>query len=382
MSDTLLRKQLEYICQVFRIPGELMWYKQKNSGNINTTYEVMMRDQSPKGTIETGYIIQRVNSYVFKDPEAMMNNIDLVTEHIMRKKRQQTGNISRRYRLHFHHTEDRKNYWRSSEDEFWRLMNCIEDSVGFDESDDPKVLYMAGKAFGQFQVDLSDFDASKLVETIPDFHNTKKRLETFFSHVAQDPCGRCESVRAEIEKIRGMRELACRLTNMLEAGQLLLRVTHNDTKSNNVLLDRATLEPLVVIDLDTVMPGLAMHDFGDAVRFAANTAAEDESDLSKVSLNLDLYRAFAEGFIGATAGFLTDKEMDTMALGAITITIELATRFLDDYITGDKYFKIRFEKHNLVRARSQLALAEDMIKKQSRMEAIVREVAKKANPIQ
>ncbi len=372
MSDTAIRRQLENICRIFRIDGVLEEYKQLNSGNINTTYSVVMN----KDDDHIGYIVQRVNCYVFKDPEAMMNNIDLVTKFIIQKKKaQKGGRLARRERIHFHHTADGKNYYKSSDEEFWRVMNCIEDSIGYDATDDPKVLYMAGKAFGQFQVDLADFDASQLVETIPGFHNTKQRLDTFFAHVAEDPCGRCASVQAEIDKIAALRETASQLTNMLEAGELPLRVTHNDTKSNNVLLDAKTQEPLVVIDLDTVMPGLAMHDFGDAVRFAANTAVEDEKDLSKVSLNLELYRAFAEGFIGAAAGFLTQAELDTMALGAITITIELAVRFLDDYITGDKYFKVLYPEHNLVRARSQLALAEDMLRKRDEMEAIVREVA-------
>lgn len=378
MANKNIKQQLSEICKKFRIPGELVWYKQKKSGNINTTYAVMVMEQTLKGPKETGYIIQKINNYVFKDPEAVMNNIDLVTEHIIRKKKHQSGIIARRYRLHFHHTDEGKNYFYTDDGEngeFWRLMNCIEDAVGFDESSDPRVLYMTGKAFGQFQVNLSDFDAEQLVETIPQFHNTKRRLETFFSDVDADVCGRCKEVQPEIELIRELREFACQLTDMLEEKEIPLRVTHNDTKSNNVLLDKTTLEPLVVIDLDTVMPGLAMHDFGDAVRFAANTAAEDEVDTSKVSLDLDLYRAFAEGFIGATADFLTQKEIDTMALGAVTITIELAVRFLDDYITGDKYFKTIYPGHNLVRARSQLALAQDMLNKYDDMKRIVSEVA-------
>ncbi|MGN1014704.1 MAG: phosphotransferase enzyme family protein [Butyricicoccus sp.] len=380
MTNKNLKEQLAEVCVKFRIPGEVLWYKQKKSGNINTTYEVMCQEILANGkTKDTGYIVQKINSYVFRDPEAMMNNIDLVTEHIINKKKRATGEIGRRYRLHFHHTADGKNFWRSEDGsgEFWRLMNCIEDAVGFDESSDPRVLFMAGKAFGQFQVNLSDFDASQLVETIPNFHNTRLRLENFFQDVEADECGRCHEVQEEIATIRGLFDTACKLTDMTAAGYVPLRVTHNDTKSNNVLLDSATLEPLVVIDLDTVMPGLAMHDFGDAVRFAANTAAEDEADTSKVSLDLELYRAFAEGFIGATAGFLTKEEIDTMALGALTITIELAVRFLDDYITGDKYFKINYPSHNLVRARSQLALVKDMQKKFDDMDRIVHEVASK-----
>lgn len=372
MTEKSLKDKLAFICEKFRIPGTLLWYKQKKSGNINATYEVMVKNGE-----ETGYVIQKINSYVFRDPEAMMNNIDLVTEYIMKKQKREQGEIGRRYRLHYHHTAEGKNFWRDDENdgEFWRLMNYIEDSVCFDATSDPKVLFMVGKAFGQFQVNLADFDASQLVETIPNFHNTRLRLERFFDDVERDEFGRCEEVQEEIKKIRALFGTACKLTDLLAEGKIPLRVTHNDTKSNNVLLDCITLEPLVVIDLDTVMPGLAMHDFGDAVRFAANTANEDEADTSKVSLDLELYRAFAEGFIGATADFLTQAEIDTMALGAVTITIELAVRFLDDYITGDKYFKTNYPKHNLIRARSQLALVQDMQKKYDAMNCIVHEVA-------
>ncbi len=372
MTEKSLKDKLAFICEKFRIPGTLLWYKQKKSGNINATYEVMVKNGE-----ETGYVIQKINSYVFRDPEAMMNNIDLVTEYIMKKQKREQGEIGRRYRLHYHHTAEGKNFWRDDENdgEFWRLMNYIEDSVCFDATSDPKVLFMVGKAFGQFQVNLADFDASQLVETIPNFHNTRLRLERFFDDVERDEFGRCEEVQEEIKKIRALFGTACKLTDLLAEGKIPLRVTHNDTKSNNVLLDCITLEPLVVIDLDTVMPGLAMHDFGDAVRFTANTANEDEADTSKVSLDLELYRAFAEGFIGATADFLTQAEIDTMALGAVTITIELAVRFLDDYITGDKYFKTNYPKHNLIRARSQLALVQDMQKKYDAMNCIVHEVA-------
>ena len=248
------------------------------------------------------------------------------------------------------------------------------DGIGYDTCESLEILRNAGVAFGEFQNQLSDFDAESLYTTIPDFHNTAKRLDTFFEAVKADPCGRVATVQDEIAFIREQRELASELTRLQESGEVPLRVTHNDTKSNNVLFHRVTGAPLTVIDLDTVMPGLAMHDFGDAVRFAASTACEDEPDLSKVALDLDKYRAFAEGFIGKTADALTQEEISTMALGAITITIELGVRFLNDYITGDKYFRTSYAEHNLVRARCQLHLAKDMLKKRAQMEQIVREV--------
>lgn len=357
------------ICQVgeqFLLKGELDTYGLITRGNINTTYWVKYKNP------EKFYIFQKVNTYVFREPRQIMRNIDYVTEHIRRKNQ----NTDKRY-LHFYHTENRDNFWFDENGEFWRVYNYMTDTVTYQLSSDPKVLYMAGRAFGEFQTQLSDFDASLLFETIPDFHNTKKRLERFFENVERDEVGRVAEVREEIEYIASCREKASRLTEMLENGELPLRVTHNDTKINNVLFDETTKEPVVVIDLDTVMPGLAAHDFGDAVRFAANTAEEDEPNTSKVSLNLELYRAFAEGFVEATAGELSEAEINSLALGAFTIAVELGLRFLDDYITGDKYFKTNYKKHNLVRCRCQLALARDMEKKFDEMNKIVLETALK-----
>ncbi len=371
-----IQAQLQEVCRRFRIPGTLTDWKQLTSGNINTTYKVNCVHEGQ----QTAYLVQRVNTYVFKDPVQMMRNIDLITSHLM-KKNEAAGITDRRSRLHFHHTEEGDNYiflGEEGEQEFWRLSNYVEDALSFDSSDDPRVLRMAGKAFGRFEAQLSDFDAAQLFEVIPNFHNTRLRLETLFGHVQEDPCQRCAEVQEEINAIAKARDFACQLNEKLDRGELFYRVTHNDTKTNNVLFDKDTLEPVNVIDLDTVMPGLAAHDFGDTVRFAANTAEEDEADLSKVSLDLDLFRAFAEGYIGETAGFLTEAELDSMALGAATITLEQASRFLDDYITGDKYFKTNYPGHNLVRTRCQLALFADMMEKYEEMDRIVHEVAAEA----
>lgn len=374
MENQEIVQQLQEVCERFRIPGRVCNYRLITSGNINITYEVVCELEQDGQTVRIPYIAQKVNQYVFPDPVRMMRNIDLVTQHIM-EKNQRAGIYDRRTRLHFHHTAEGNNYFFTKKGDFWRLTNYVEDSIGFDETDDPRVLRMVGKAFGIFQAQLCDFDASQLTEIIPNFHNTAKRLETFFAHVEEDPCGRCGEVAEEIEFLRSHRTRASVLSQQYESGQLSARVTHNDTKSNNVMLDKATLEPLVVIDLDTVMPGLAAYDFGDAVRFAANTASEEEKDISKISLNLELYQAFAEGYIAATANFLTEAEIGSMANGALTIAIELASRFLDDYITGDRYFKTVYPGQNLVRARGQIALAKDMIQKFDQMEQIVWQIA-------
>ena len=364
--DPVVLEALKEVGEKFRLQGEIDSYDLITHGNINTTYCVKYNNP------DKYYIFQKVNTYVFHDPVEIMKNIDLVTEHI-RVKNSRAATVLPA--LHYHHTEDGKNYWFGAKDKFWRVSNNF-DALTYQASSDPAVLKMAGKAFGEFQRNLSDFDASLLFETIPNFHNTKKRLEGFFANVEKDELGRVKEVEKEIEFVRSHRALAEKLTNLLEEGKIPTRVTHNDTKINNVLFNKENGEPLVVIDLDTVMPGLPAHDFGDAVRFAANTAAEDEKDLSKVSFDLELYRGFAEGFISETAGILTDAELETMALGAITIAIELGMRFLDDYITGDKYFKTRYEGHNLDRTRCQFALAADMEKKFDLMNKIVFDTAK------
>lgn len=360
---------LQRVCKVFRIPGELEKYEVITQGNINATYRVFF--YNPTGSaheIHKSYLLQEINTYVFKNPTEIMRNIDRVTTHIREKA---PGTVQ----LHFHHTADRKNYYDTGEGSFWRLSNYI-DSVTFDTCTDLKILKNTGKAFGHFQTLLSDFDASSLYETIPDFHNTEKRLDDLFRSIKADPLGRACELQQEIAFIASLRDRVTQLCRKQKDGSLPLRVTHNDTKVNNVLFHRKTLEPLVVIDLDTVMPGLSVYDFGDAVRFAASSSEEDEADLSKVYLELDKFRALAEGYLGASEGGLLLCEIENMALGALTLTVELASRFLDDYLTGDKYFRTLYPAHNKVRVKCQLKLAADMVDKFAQMETIIEEVAK------
>ena len=365
MNEELsIEKKLIKIAQVFNIKGSLSSYEVVTIGNINATYRLNFNYRGKKNC----YIMQRINTYVFKKPEEIMSNISLVTAHI--KKHSKNGLQT----LSFYVTDQGKNFYIDDEKNVWRVSNNI-DSISYDSCDELAVMEELGAAFGDFQNILSDFDASKLYETIPDFHNTKKRIETLLTDIENDEFGRVKEVTEEIEFVKEHAALASELEEMKERGELPLRVTHNDTKINNVLFDKVTHMPIAVIDLDTVMPGLAMHDFGDAVRYACNTAAEDEPDLDQVSLNLTSFQAFAQGFIGKTAGSLTEKEVETMVLGAITITIELGVRFLDDYITGDKYFKTLYDKHNLVRTRCQFELAKDMLRKREAMEYLVKDIA-------
>ena len=351
----------------FRLPGEIYSYNAITMGNINSTYKVTytQSDNSLKS-----FLFQRVNTNVFKNPVEIMENIDRVTTFIRSKYPDQIT-------LHFHHTDEGLNYYLYEEDAFWRVVNFV-DSITFNSSDDLGVIEATGKAFGNFQTQLSDFDGSVLHETIPNFHNTRIRLDTLFSHVAEDPCGRVADVQREIDYIASVREKAAELSVLFENGQIPKRVTHNDTKCNNVLFNRTTKEPILVIDLDTIMPGMLMYDFADAVRFIANTAVEDEPDTSKVFFDTAKFRAFAKGFIGETHRSLEPVEISNLVKATFSITIELASRFLDDYLTGDQYFRCAYPKHNLVRTRCQLKLAEDIERKWHELEWIIKDVVEKA----
>ena len=330
-------------------------------GNVNRTYKVnfMLPEGQPKS-----FLVQNVNTYAFRNPVGLMDNIDKVTEHIRAKK---PGQLA----LHFHHTADRKTYVADGSN-FWRMTNYVP-SVTFNAVTDLDIIRNAGKAFGEFQMDLADYDSSQLIETIPGFHNTRMRYENFIKAVQEDKAGRRAEVQEEIDFLMSVQDLACRLTDLQMAGQLPLRVTHNDTKINNVLFHPEDNSAMIVIDLDTVMPGLIGHDFGDAIRFAANFVEEDCKEPEKAGVDLEVFRAFAEGFLSQTARTLTETEVDTLALSCFVLTAELATRFLADYLDGDLYFNTKYPGHNLVRARCQIALAKDMLRKMPEMEKIVRE---------
>ena len=360
--------KIEKICEIFGIKGTMTDSCTIKTGNINKTYKVTFDENGKK----TDYIVQDINKFVFKNPDHIMKNIDAVTSHLAKK----FGDEREKYVLDFLKTSDGANYFIDDEDRFMRSYKFIPDSVTYDVFDDLKILEDAGMAFGRFQMQLADFDASTLYEIIPDFHNTAARYEVLKKIAEKDEYGLKSEVKAELDFLLENEELATSLVKKLNEGIIPLRVTHNDTKCNNVLFDINTASPLAVIDLDTVMPGLTAYDFGDAVRFAANTAAEDESDISLVGLDLDKYSAFAKGFVSQVSGALTKAEIETLYLGPIVMALELSSRFLADYLDGSKYFKCNYEKHNLVRARCQIALAKDMIAKISETQAIINEYAR------
>lgn len=359
-------RKIEKICRKFGIDGEYLSYELLTNGHINTTYKVYF---VRRGEVKD-YILQRINVYVFKNPEAVMENIVKVTEYI-REKIKATGVSAKRYVLHYQPTEHGKYYFVDEKDGFWRCARFIDDSVTFNITDNPTVIEEAGKAFGEFQMYLADFPVQDLNIVIPHFHNTVLRYETFENSVRRNDTGRADGVKVEIQKYLSLKEIAIKMYKMQRAGELPLKVTHNDTKCNNVLFDKTTFRHLSVIDLDTVMPGLVGFDFGDAIRFTANTCDEDEKDVSIVKLDMDKFEAFTRGFLSAVGQTLSENEKNTLALGAVTMTVECGMRFLTDYLDGDKYFKISREEQNLDRARCQLALAEDMITRIDEMNEVV-----------
>jgi len=357
-----MKEKFENLMRLYGINGFLAEYSQITNGHINETYYVLIKN----GRQLNPYVFQKVNTYVFKNPFAVMNNIMMIDNFIKNNNKKSVCRI-----INFLVNDEYKNYVMTPDGEFWRLCIFEEDTVTFEVVENPEILRSSGYAFGDFLNVISDFPAQKLNITIPDFHNTKKRLENFFEAVAKDELNRAKDVKDEIETFEKYRDFCCKLTDMAAAGELPLRPVHNDTKYNNILLHKDTFKPVCVLDLDTIMPGLVAYDFGDAIRFAANRAAEDETDLDKVYLDFDYFKEFTEGFVGAIGKSINGAEIETLALGAPTITFELASRFLADYINGDKYFAVHRPRHNLDRARCQMKLALDMVDKLDMMSGFV-----------
>lgn len=359
-------EEIKRICDKFVLSGEYRAFEQLTSGNINKTFKVYyFRNGELKD-----YILQNVNTYVFKEPIKLIENISSITEHI-RAKIKSTGISAKRYVLHYSQTNSGDYYFIDEDGSFWRCYRFIDDSVTFNSTENLNIIEETGRAFGEFQLYLADYPVSDLFISIPHFHNTENRYKIFKEAIEADAGKRKVNVQEEIDEYLALEELATQMYKMQKRGELKLRVTHNDTKCNNVLFDKSTLKHLCVIDLDTVMPGLAGFDFGDAIRFTANSANEDEVDLSKVYLDLNKFEAFTKGFMETIKETFTEREIKTLVLGAITMTLECGVRFLTDYLDGDKYFKVNYPDHNLVRCRCQLALAKDMIDKRDLMEQIV-----------
>ena len=352
----------------FQLDGMVMKAVRYGSGHINDTFLMTLReDDETEGRV----ILQRMNKSIFTKPVELMENIMGVTS-FLRERIIENGGDPDRETLNVIPTKDGKPYFIDSEGEYWRCYKFIEDATSYDQVENPEDFYESAVAFGNFQRLLADYPAATLHETIKGFHDTKARFEVFKKAVADDVCGRAASVKEEIDFYLSHEDVANVFGDLLEKGELPLRVTHNDTKLNNIMIDNETHKGICVIDLDTVMPGLAMNDFGDSIRFGASTAAEDEKDLDKVWCDMDLFDVYTKGFIEGCAGRLTEKEIELLPMGAKVMTYECGMRFLTDYLQGDTYFKIHREGHNLDRARTQMKLVQDMEAKWDIMNQIVK----------
>ncbi len=336
-------------------------------GHINDTIAVRTKDD--EGVVRR-YIIQHVNKNVFPRPDQVMENIAGVTSHL-RKKIIANGGDPKRETLNVIPTKDGKHFYLDDEGKHWRAYDFIEDTVTLQQARNADDFYNAARAFGRFQLLLSDYPAETLFETIANFHHTPTRYQTFLKAVERDDVGRVASAQTEIDFLIKREGDMSILVDLLDGGKLPLRVTHNDTKLNNILMDKDSGEGICVVDLDTVMPGLAAYDFGDAIRFGASTALEDEQDLSKVEMSLELFEAYTKGYLEVAGESLTEKEKETLTWGSKIITMEIGMRFLTDYLEGDTYFKIQRPEHNLDRARTQFKLVAQMEEKWEQMEEIV-----------
>lgn len=331
----------------FALENEPIFCTRYGNGHINETY--LLVDANARQ-----YILQKINQFVFKNPESLMRNIVDVTKHQSQK------GISHREAMTLIPTKAGEGWLLDAEGEFWRVYEFINDSIFFETTDSAEIFRESALAFGNFQRQLADFPAHTLSETIPRFHDTPNRYQNFRAAVLADSHGRVKEVQREIDFVLEREPFAGTLMDLLDKGDMPLRVTHNDTKLNNVLFDRRTHKALCVIDLDTVMPGLAVNDFGDSIRFGATTAAEDERDLSKVNFSLPLYEAYMDGFLHVCGDSLTACEIEHLPHGAKMMTLECGMRFLADYLSGDIYFNIKREGQNLDRSRTQFKLVEGM----------------------
>ncbi|MBO5059427.1 MAG: aminoglycoside phosphotransferase family protein [Clostridia bacterium] len=353
---------LNQVLSKFNVDSKIEEY---GNGHINDTYRTTLND----------CILQRINTNVFKDPEKMMDNISEVTEFLREKIKAEGGDPDRET-LTVIKTCDGKSCYRVDDDNVFRVYKFIDGTKTVEEGT-KEDLYRAGQGFGRFQRLLGDFPAETLSETIADFHNTPKRVRDLEEAVRADIAGRAASVREEIEFVRKCASFASVVTDGLGDGSIPLRVTHNDTKINNILFDEETGKAICVIDLDTVMPGSALYDFGDALRIGASTAAEDETDLDAVSFDTEIFESFAKGYFSEMGSQLTEREIELLPFSAKLLTFECGARFLTDYLNGDTYFKIHREHHNLERARNQFKLVKDIAEKEEILKEIIAKLINK-----
>ena len=358
---------IQSIIKSFRVEGEFVTAIPFGRGHINHTFLVTCEGEGGR----VNYVLQRINKNVFKRPDLLMENFVAVTDFIRERVIEQGGDPNREV-VNIIPAVDGKSYCIDECGEYWRLLVCVTDSVCYDKVETPDQFYTSAVAFGNFQYMLRDFPAHTLHETIVNFHNTPDRYRQLMEAVENDVAGRLADVTAEVEFAKARFEFTHILENAHNEGRLPLRVTHNDTKLNNILFDANSGKPVCVVDLDTIMPGYSVNDFGDSIRFGATTALEDERDLSLVHFDINLYELYVKGFIEGARGGLTDCELEMLPIGAIMMTLECGMRFLTDHLNGDTYFRIHREGHNLDRARNQFKLVTDMESCLDEMRAIVK----------
>ena len=367
-EDEKMQSRVESIVESFNVKGSFVTAIPFGNGHINDTKLVTTKDELGK---THKYILQRINKNVFKRPDLLMQNYKNVTEFV-RSELASLGKDVERYGITLVSTKDGMDYYVDKDGDFWRMLIYISDSMSYDKVERPEQFYDSAVAFGNFQYMLRNFPADTLHETIPNFHNTPDRIRQLEEAVATDSVGRLAEVGEEVQFCLSRRQFADTLEAAHREGRLPLRVTHNDTKLNNILFDSKTGESLCVIDLDTIMPGYSVNDFGDSIRFGATTALEDEADLSKVNFDISLYELYVKGFIEGANGGLTEAELELLPIGAIMMTYECGMRFLTDYLSGDTYFKTHRPGQNLDRARNQFKLVRDMEDRLPEMQEIVR----------
>ncbi len=359
--------EIKQIYDHFQAKGDFITATLYGQGHINDTYLIE--------TTEEKYILQRINGNVFKNIENIIENVAKVSEH-MHKKILERGGKPYREMLFFVSSYNDKKYYTTDDGNFFRMYVYVDDVTCYQSVENAQVFYESARAFGNFQKLLSDFPADKLFETIPNFHDTVDRYRQLKEAITADKVGRCKEVQAEIDFALAREKDAGIIVNALKNNEIPLRVTHNDTKLNNVLIDNETGKGMCVIDLDTVMPGSMLYDFGDSIRFGASTAAEDEIDLNKVNMDLHLFEEYTRGYLEVLGDSITPAEVELLAFSAKLLTLECGIRFLADYLDGDHYFKIHRPSHNLDRARTQFKLVADMESKMDKMKEIVAKYSK------